>query len=287
MSLNQNIARARKKLGLTQEQLAEKCNVSRQAVTKWESGECEPAIAKLELLSNIFDVSIDELVTGREIKCADNSYEREINKHMSLLTMMASDLTAEHVSVQDESWRLIMLAELYEVIKMRYVDAKGEVRQQYLIDNTSVNERTKIVKLLMTERIFAKNLFQEYIDGKKEIGVIFSTLIDCIEKKQTVASKNLEKKQDSIMAQNYYSIHGLVQAMRSLGEYSDSKIQEISQELQDIMDSQVNDTYIGRFLIFYLKNVQEAWNDKELRKLEELDNDWSKLQSYIWSKIEV
>lgn len=38
MGLKENIADYRKKMGLTQEQLAEKCNVSRQAVTKWESG---------------------------------------------------------------------------------------------------------------------------------------------------------------------------------------------------------------------------------------------------------
>ena len=38
MSLGQNIAKLRKFMGLTQEQLAEKCDVSRQAVAKWESG---------------------------------------------------------------------------------------------------------------------------------------------------------------------------------------------------------------------------------------------------------
>ena len=38
MKLGQNIAIYRKEAGLTQEQLAEKCEVSRQAVTKWESG---------------------------------------------------------------------------------------------------------------------------------------------------------------------------------------------------------------------------------------------------------
>lgn len=38
MSLKENITDNRKKMGFTQEQLAEKCNVSRQAVTKWESG---------------------------------------------------------------------------------------------------------------------------------------------------------------------------------------------------------------------------------------------------------
>lgn len=38
MGLKENIACNRKRIRLTQEQLTEKCNVSRQAVTKWESG---------------------------------------------------------------------------------------------------------------------------------------------------------------------------------------------------------------------------------------------------------
>lgn len=69
----------KKKLKLTQEQLAEKCSVSRQAVTKWESGESEPSIAKLKLLSKVFDISIDELITRRKHKCVVNGdYENKI-----------------------------------------------------------------------------------------------------------------------------------------------------------------------------------------------------------------
>lgn len=40
-------------MGFTQEQLAEECGVSRQAVTKWECGESEPTIAKLIVLLQI------------------------------------------------------------------------------------------------------------------------------------------------------------------------------------------------------------------------------------------
>lgn len=64
MSLGQSIAKLRKTVGMTQEQLAEKCDVSRQAVTKCESGESEPAITKLIKLSDVFDLSIDALIMG-------------------------------------------------------------------------------------------------------------------------------------------------------------------------------------------------------------------------------
>lgn len=46
----------------TQEQLAEKIGVSRQAVTKWESGEAIPDLPKLIALADCFEVSLDKLV---------------------------------------------------------------------------------------------------------------------------------------------------------------------------------------------------------------------------------
>lgn len=52
----------RKKEGLTQEGVAEKLGVSRQAVSKWESGQSYPDMDKLIALSDLFDVSIDSLI---------------------------------------------------------------------------------------------------------------------------------------------------------------------------------------------------------------------------------
>ena len=65
MSLGENIVALRKKRGLTQEKLAEVIEVSRQSVTKWESGESEPSIDKLIKLSKYFGVSIDESMSFR------------------------------------------------------------------------------------------------------------------------------------------------------------------------------------------------------------------------------
>lgn len=58
---NNNLLSLRKLNNLTQEELAEKLNVSRQAVAKWESGESVPDIDKCRLLAEIFGVSLDDL----------------------------------------------------------------------------------------------------------------------------------------------------------------------------------------------------------------------------------
>ena len=62
MTLGEKIASMRKANGMTQEQLAEMCSVSAQAVSKWENDLTAPDIALLPRLSTLFGVSVDELL---------------------------------------------------------------------------------------------------------------------------------------------------------------------------------------------------------------------------------
>ena len=60
----------RTKKGLSQEDLAEKVFVTRQAVSRWETGETIPNIDTLKLLSGVFDVSINTLLgSPRDLIC--------------------------------------------------------------------------------------------------------------------------------------------------------------------------------------------------------------------------
>lgn len=68
MRFNENLKYLRKQANLTQEQLAEELNVSRQAITKWESGQSMPDIENLIELSYIFSITIDSLVGDIESK---------------------------------------------------------------------------------------------------------------------------------------------------------------------------------------------------------------------------
>ena len=66
MKLNEKIKTYRKIFDLSQEQLAEKLNVSRQVITKWESDNGLPDIENLKSLSKTFNVSIDYLLNEDE-----------------------------------------------------------------------------------------------------------------------------------------------------------------------------------------------------------------------------
>lgn len=61
------IAELRKEKELTQKQLAENLGVTDKAVSKWETGKCYPDIETIEKLSIIFDVSINEILSGKKI----------------------------------------------------------------------------------------------------------------------------------------------------------------------------------------------------------------------------
>ena len=62
MILADKIVRLRKKQGLSQEELAEKLDVSRQAISKWESAHSVPDLEKILQLGYIFGVSTDYLL---------------------------------------------------------------------------------------------------------------------------------------------------------------------------------------------------------------------------------
>ena len=83
MSLSENLQNLRKIKNISQEELAEKLNVSRQAVSKWESGSGYPETEKIISICEIFDCSMDELVKGKisnDIKSEKNNYDLIMTK---------------------------------------------------------------------------------------------------------------------------------------------------------------------------------------------------------------
>ena len=72
---SQNLQKLRASKNISQEQLADKIGVSRQSVSAWESGKSSPELEKLVAISNLFNVSLDEL-TG-EISTKKIDFDKE------------------------------------------------------------------------------------------------------------------------------------------------------------------------------------------------------------------
>lgn len=67
MNFNEKLIQLRKSSGLSQEELGNRLNVARQTVSKWELGSTTPEMEKLIELSDLFNISIDELVKEKEV----------------------------------------------------------------------------------------------------------------------------------------------------------------------------------------------------------------------------
>ena len=65
MEFNNKLYNLRKQRGLSQEELANRLNVSRQTISKWEVGESTPDMEKLVALSDLYEISLDELVMDK------------------------------------------------------------------------------------------------------------------------------------------------------------------------------------------------------------------------------
>lgn len=77
MNFGKKLLDARKKANLSQEEIAEKLNITRQTVSKWESNETVPNINQVKLLAKIYKISLEELLNYNKI---DEEIESIIKK---------------------------------------------------------------------------------------------------------------------------------------------------------------------------------------------------------------
>lgn len=79
MKISENLQNLRKQQQLSQEQLANLLGISRQSVSKWESGDSCPETDKLIALCELFHCSMDELVMGQIVTKAESSSQEQKN----------------------------------------------------------------------------------------------------------------------------------------------------------------------------------------------------------------
>lgn len=130
MELTDKLVQLRKKNGLSQLELAEKLNVSRQAISKWEVGSTIPSIDNIKKLSNMYHVPLSYLMHNSEeilpeetakveVPQADNKYWR-IPKHIAIiavclimiLCVFCASTVALHFSSQAENSKTVKIEDI-------------------------------------------------------------------------------------------------------------------------------------------------------------------------------
>ena len=138
--ISENIAALRKQAGITQEYLANRLNVSNQAVSKWEAGKCYPDIEILPELAAFFGVSIDELLLG----------ECPIQKKLYDKTKDPLILSAIKIA-QDKKY--ISTSILQRSLNIGYTTAKRVIEDMYKCGYLKKDTNAPYNRYLYTENI--------------------------------------------------------------------------------------------------------------------------------------
>jgi len=106
MTLGQKLKEIRKRFGLSQEQLAEIMNVSRQAITKWENDLGLPDVSNLQELSKVFGITVDYLLNDEnQLPALSMKKELDKDKYNNKLTMFSNVLQEYY----PEPWKIYVL----------------------------------------------------------------------------------------------------------------------------------------------------------------------------------
>ncbi len=172
MTLGEKITNARKQANMSQEQLAEKLNVSRSAIAKWETDKGIPDIENLKALSGVFEVSIDYLVgnendfkTKQDEPKSEDTFQREriVKRNQRYQELIGKKCTIEMNDWNDGICEAYIVAQDDEFIfyykKEKKKSLIGVLAKDYVKDINILNDKKKAVIDLENYRNINKDFF--------------------------------------------------------------------------------------------------------------------------------
>ena len=144
MTLGQKLKEIRKRFGLSQEQLAEIMNVSRQAITKWENDLGLPDVSNLQELSKVFGITVDYLLNDEnQLPALSMKKELDKDKYNNKLTMFSNVLKEYY----PEPWKIYVLRREKKMnVVEKIIDFFVEIMPITLADITSDASAYYLVK---------------------------------------------------------------------------------------------------------------------------------------------
>ncbi|HEP1425550.1 TPA: helix-turn-helix transcriptional regulator [Streptococcus pyogenes] len=135
MEIGQQIIRYRKQQALSQEELAEKVYVSRQSISNWENDKTYPDIHSLLLLSQIFQVSLDQLIKGdiEKMKYTITQVDKKNFKRDTkvMVTLIILLMISSYPLVYFLEWLGLGIFVLLSIITMTYANRVERFKKKY------------------------------------------------------------------------------------------------------------------------------------------------------------
>lgn len=149
MTLEEQIKHYRKQAGLSQEKMAEKIGVSRQAITKWENGTGTPDISNLMAIANLFQISVDELLSNEKSEKQQAEYlyesktEYDIDNRKNFDIKLGGANTVILKASDGEKIIVTLLSNIMKDIQTDYKVKIDDVKNRIDVDVNRLNNATE------------------------------------------------------------------------------------------------------------------------------------------------
>lgn len=189
MTFAEKLKTLRKEKNISQEQLAEKIYVSRQAITKWESGNGIPDIENLIAISSLFNESLDSLLSEEKSLISKNEflynsrteYDLDNSKKIDLKVGIAHELIIE--KTKDEKIQVIAasnkLSYLAQQVKVKIVEDKNrmDVVVKHSVDLSDIAaEENLFILVRIPEKFVADVEVASELENLKIRDITFDTI---------------------------------------------------------------------------------------------------------------
>ena len=178
MTFAEKLKSIRKQTGMSQEQLAEKIGVSRQAVTKWETNAGIPDIENIMAISALFDISIDELLSEKGEKKPTEylfesvtEYDIDDTKHYDMKFGGAKQLRLS--GYEGEKIRVRLASNILSTLQNDFKVKIDDIRKRIDVD---VNRRNGVSEATAKEAVSIFVQIPSYYIGKIECAVNAETV---------------------------------------------------------------------------------------------------------------
>ena len=150
------IAELRRTKGLTQEALGDKLGVTNKTISRWENGNYMPDIEMLQLLSQEFDVSINELLSGERL--SNESFRQKADENVIAISKSSAFSLEERKAYFKQKWRKEHIA-LFAIL---FLILAASIAMPFLLERTYLIALSPVVAFI--EYGYQHNRMMQYVE---------------------------------------------------------------------------------------------------------------------------
>lgn len=191
------IAKKRKEKKLTQQELAEKLNVTDKSVSNWENGKHMPDLSLFKQICDELDITINELLSGEDIKKED--YQQKLEENIVNMMIVKKEMIKKIKKIILTIFSIIILV-LAFIIFINVYSIKAKFDKN--ITKCELKDG-KLIHIMYNSNVNAPNYYTRIINNNKY--VIFDYYVYLTDKKESDNDFEFAVKQDlTEVSQSYY-----------------------------------------------------------------------------------